>query len=66
MNLIEQLKQIPVPHRTRGKCYPFWQVLPLALLGSLCYLLRDLRDRQSDKLVTAHHWGIQRAVESTV
>lgn len=36
MNLIHQLKQIPDLRGSRGKRYPLWQLLFLALLGSLC------------------------------
>jgi len=36
MNLIHQLKQIPDVRGSRGKRYPLWQLLLLALLGSLC------------------------------
>lgn len=36
MNLIHQLKQIPDLRGARGKRYPLWQLLFLALLGSLC------------------------------
>lgn len=36
MNLIHQLKQIPDVRGSRGKRYALWQLLLLALIGSLC------------------------------
>ena len=39
MNLIHQLKQIPDLRGTRGKRYPLWQLLFLALLGSHAAML---------------------------
>ncbi|MBD2097912.1 transposase family protein [Trichocoleus sp. FACHB-591] len=36
MSLITQLKTIPDPRGQRGKRYPLWLLMFLALLGSLC------------------------------